>query len=125
LVASFIEKVKFTGIGHLDLRYNALKKEFVIIEINNRYWDTLIGSLLVGKINFPFYHASYSQSNQPHKIPAFKSGVFLTATAYFRHKKNNLKIPFDEQMIHFKNSGAYVQLTDPMYFTMGYLKRIK
>jgi len=57
--ASFIlSELNYTGIVHLDFRYNEENGKYELIDFNARFWSSLLASLNVG-INFP---ALYCQS---------------------------------------------------------------
>lgn len=46
----------WSGVAHVDLRYSADDDEIKLIEINPRYWNTMIGSQRAG-VNFPYLAA--------------------------------------------------------------------
>jgi D-aspartate ligase len=52
LVRQAMSKLKWSGITHLDLRYCAKTGKLYIIEMNPRFWQSLMGSLIAG-VNFP------------------------------------------------------------------------
>ena len=53
LVSKVIAKLKWTGIVNFDLRYDEQKNQLMVLEMNPRYWASLLGSLATG-INFPY-----------------------------------------------------------------------
>jgi len=53
VVEEVIQKLNWSGIGHFDLRFDKDKKQINVIEMNPRYWMSLLGSLQAG-INFPY-----------------------------------------------------------------------
>lgn len=53
IVREVVEKFNWTGIAHIDLRYDAQDDQVKLIEINPRYWATLMGSFCAG-VNFPY-----------------------------------------------------------------------
>lgn len=53
VVRKTMKALKWSGIAHLDLRYDYKKENFQVIEINPRFWQSLMGSLSVG-VNFPY-----------------------------------------------------------------------
>jgi D-aspartate ligase len=54
LVERMMGKFEWSGVAHLDLRYSAETGELYVIEINPRFWQSLLGSLVAG-VNFPYY----------------------------------------------------------------------
>lgn len=53
LVQRTMSQLEWNGIAHLDLRYCSKSGQLYLIEINPRFWQSLMGSLAVG-INFPY-----------------------------------------------------------------------
>lgn len=75
--------LSWTGVAHVDVRFNARTSMPMVIEINARYWSSMMGSLVAG-VNFPFEHvrtsmigpaAAYPQPRDVHyvKISAWPS----------------------------------------------------
>ncbi|HEY1576177.1 MAG TPA: ATP-grasp domain-containing protein [Terracidiphilus sp.] len=52
IVKRLIEQLGWSGIAHIDMRLDARTKIPLVLEINGRYWLTLLGSLRAG-VNFP------------------------------------------------------------------------
>lgn len=52
-IQNLIRTINWSGIACFDLRYNEEKKQPEILEMNPRYWGSLVGSLVAG-INFPY-----------------------------------------------------------------------
>lgn len=63
LISEFISKINWNGVAHIDLRYDADNNKLYILEINGRYWTTLLGSAHVG-INFPLIHGGLIPTGQ-------------------------------------------------------------
>lgn len=53
LVRQAMSGLTWSGINHLDLRYCSQTGKLYIIEMNPRFWQSLIGSLIAG-VNFPY-----------------------------------------------------------------------
>lgn len=52
VVKQLMQKLNWSGVAHIDLRYDSNKNDYKIIEINARFWGSVEGSKFAG-INFP------------------------------------------------------------------------
>lgn len=52
VVKKLMQKLNWSGVAHIDLRYDANTNDYKIIEINARFWGSVEGSKFAG-INFP------------------------------------------------------------------------
>jgi predicted ATP-grasp superfamily ATP-dependent carboligase len=52
LITQITYKLEWTGVVNFDLYYDCDKKEITVLEMNPRFWGSLMGSLAAG-INFP------------------------------------------------------------------------
>ena len=55
IVEKLIRKLNWSGVAHIDLRYDKIAKDFKVIEINPRFWGSIIGSNKVG-VNFAYLY---------------------------------------------------------------------
>ncbi|SJM89514.1 putative Carbamoylphosphate synthase large subunit [Crenothrix polyspora] len=53
VINALVAKMNWTGIAHFDLRYDEQDQQVKVIEINARFWGSLLGSLCAG-VNFPY-----------------------------------------------------------------------
>ncbi|NRA93660.1 MAG: ATP-grasp domain-containing protein, partial [Psychroserpens sp.] len=51
-VKTAMEQLNWSGVAHIDLRYDERSKDYKIIEINARFWGSIDGSRVAG-VNFP------------------------------------------------------------------------
>jgi predicted ATP-grasp superfamily ATP-dependent carboligase len=52
VIEELMQNLNWSGVAHVDLRFDEIENKPKIIEINPRYWGSLLGSLVAG-INFP------------------------------------------------------------------------
>jgi predicted ATP-grasp superfamily ATP-dependent carboligase len=53
IIRVLVAALKWTGIANFDLRYDEQDKQVKMIEMNPRFWSSLLGSLIAG-VNFPY-----------------------------------------------------------------------
>lgn len=68
----------WSGIVHIDLRYAADDDEIKVIELNPRYWNTMLGSQLAG-VNFP-YLAALAALGRPFERPCYADRHYAPVT---------------------------------------------
>lgn len=111
VVSRLVSVTKWNGIAHLDLRYDSQENQVKILELNARYWGSLIGSLIVG-VNFP-YIACLVALNHSFPTPRYRLGRYIAPGAAIKQKfqrlfgQKNLDFAFDETALPFV-------LADPM-----------
>ena len=121
-VAKLVKEMKFSGIAHVDLRYDEKSGEYKIIEINIRYWGSLIASYMAG-VNFPYLHILASLDE---KIPAsifspIQYMDFLTGVKLLR------RYLFSRQDLGFrwKDTDYSFFMTDPIAEVYNAWKRYR
>lgn len=109
--STLMKSLCWSGVACIDIRFDEDSKDYKIIEINTRYWRSLVGSLASG-VNFPllsiFTHLKGSQLQKPYKEVSFfnlKGLVKYIRTDY----KNLLKIRFI-----WKNTAIKYAVLDPL-----------
>lgn len=55
VVKKLMKSLNWSGVAHIDMRYDKNTNEFKAIEINTRFWVSLEASLLAG-VNFPYLY---------------------------------------------------------------------
>lgn len=107
-ISEIIKKLNWSGICHLDFRFDEREGSYKLVDFNARYWTTMLGSLEAG-INFPLL-ACKSALGESFPVPEFKDTQFvLTTTALkemFRSKNG--------RSYSFTQTGLYYALKDPV-----------
>ncbi len=108
VVKGLMYKLNWTGIAHIDLLFDEKEKQIKVIEINPRYWASLLGSLSVG-VNFPYFNLLSSQ-NRFFKIPQYDYKYYMSVTAYFRSFFQRK----DDSLSEFVVNSFYYIKRDPL-----------
>lgn len=106
LVSALMEKLKWSGVAHMDLRYNEETEQLLIIEINGRYWTTVLGSEHVG-INFPLIHAGLIPTQQ----------IFIGVGRYYSIL--DLFVSPNQILSNLKDLSLWENLRDPLPKLLG------
>ena len=88
LVTAMIAKLKYTGIAHLDFRFDTAKREYILVDFNARYWSSLQGSRLMG-VNFPVLVTAYTLGISV-VYPEYTEGYFFYGTTALKRILKNL-----------------------------------
>ena len=78
LATDIIKKLNWSGIAHLDFRYDNEKDRYYLVDFNPRYWSSILGSLHAG-VNFPLY-TYYAAINKDFQIPSYASTYFYLSS---------------------------------------------
>ncbi len=76
VVKNLMNTLNWSGIAHIDLRYDVNDGKFKVIEVNTRFWGSLDASLVAG-VNFPYLYSLLS-SNQKFKKPIYNHIKYLS-----------------------------------------------
>jgi hypothetical protein len=83
IAGRLIEKLSWSGIANIDMRFDTKRNAPVVLEVNGRYWASLLGSMNAG-VNFPLLACeAISGSTVSNRHPR--------DTRYFRGKSNMLQ----------------------------------
>jgi D-aspartate ligase len=106
-----LSALRWSGVAHIDFRRDSRDGQAKIIEVNARYWGSLLGSLVAG-VNFPYLAClaaqgvsfpmpKYQLSKYAHTTTAIKEGLLWFLG------KSSLK------GFTFRETGLRFFLTDP------------
>lgn len=112
LVSKLMNKIKWTGFAHLDLRYDTIDNKFKIIEINPRIWGSIEASSKVG-INFPYLYCLTSLGNK-YEIPAYRFEKYANRTGIVKIIKSKWTKPNGTIKLEFpENTSIDSYMADP------------
>ena len=119
-VDRLIKKLNFSGIAHLDLRYDMKQDEFKVIEVNPRFWGSLTGSVQAG-VNFP-YLACLAGMGVKFELPQYNHCRYIDHSTAL---KSMIKYPFarDDSRVKYKETDIKYILFDPIAEFVNIMKR--
>ncbi|TGE17333.1 ATP-grasp domain-containing protein [Hymenobacter elongatus] len=99
VVHRVMSALNWSGVAHLDLRYDTQARQMKVIEINTRFWLTVVGSAVRATMNFPVLACRAALGQQ---IPpaSFTLGRYIPFANFLRYKllgRGPNKIPFSWQ----------------------------
>lgn len=115
-VEKLIKLQKFNGIAHIDLRYNNYTKEFMVVEMNVRFWGSLLGSTISG-VNFP-YLACLAGLGQKISKPSYKNIRYIDALGILKKPK-----VFYSEKINFDETNLPQIFTNPLAHVLNIIQR--
>lgn len=110
-VTTLMKALNWSGIAHLDLRYDEKANNYKIIEINARFWGSLLASLNVG-VNFPQLLVELSQGKNV-EFQDYKKEEYLQLKGLFKLLKLKPLLLFKFKYIT-KNTDLKYAFKDPL-----------
>ncbi|WP_035563456.1 ATP-grasp domain-containing protein [Hymenobacter sp. IS2118] len=111
VVDRLMRALRWNGVAHLDLRYDADSGAINVIEINPRFWLTVVGSAVTAKVNFPVL-ACFAALNQPVATKAFALGRYIPFNNFLKYRY--LSRLRDKVRFTFGNTSLLSFLGDPL-----------
>ena len=122
LIKQLMLKLNWSGIANIDLRYDEKDKTFKILEINPRFWASLIGSLNVG-VNFP-YLACMSALKIPYSQPTYLFKPFYSFGMIVSMKRAGTIHTIEQKFNLFNNTDLKYIIRDPLPLTVNLLYQL-
>ena len=116
LVARVVAALNWSGVAHVDMRYDSRAKGFKVLEVNPRYWGTLFGSLIAG-VNFPYLSCRAAlglELPRNESVPA----RFVAGRAALRILGRRL-IARDDSGVRLRDTSLRFMLDDPLPELLG------
>lgn len=105
VVKEVVEKLNWSGVAHFDLRYDEEDKQVKVIEMNPRFWGSVLGSLCAG-VNFPYLACLTGLKRdlpeimvQPIRFVQGKVAIKITTQRLLGRKRTDLY--YDNSIIEF------------------------
>lgn len=106
-----MSKLNWSGIAHLDMRYDAKANDFKLIEINARFWGSIEGSRFAG-INFPQQAIELALGKNITK-KEFEPIHYMRLKGVLKHIKRNPLFIFKGRYL-LNNTEVKMFLSDPL-----------
>jgi predicted ATP-grasp superfamily ATP-dependent carboligase len=110
IVKEVVEKFNWSGVIHIDLRYDEVEKKAKLIEMNPRFWASVTASLFAG-VNFPYLSCLSSLKREFPEIKPQEKLVLRTGPAL---KMTFKKIFTKQDYLPYDNSFGEFILKDPL-----------
>lgn len=121
-VEKLIKSLGWSGVAHIDLRYNREEDKFVIIEMNARYWASIEASK-VGGVNFPQLHLQLSMGDD-FPFPTYNSIEYLKFQGVALRLKKNIGFLFNFRFLFSKTEFSSIW-KDPVPMIFRVFAKIK
>ncbi|MEM8847446.1 MAG: ATP-grasp domain-containing protein [Bacteroidota bacterium] len=116
-----MKSLNWSGVAHIDLRYDKTQGDVKVIEVNGRFWASLEASLY-GGMNFPYLYIQHSLKNEM-ASSGYKEIEFFNLRGTLKKIKSN---PFF--LVNFprlwKVSPIKFIVKDPLPWIVGFRKRL-
>lgn len=103
--------LNWSGVANVDMRYDEAENKPKILEVNPRFWGSLIGSLVAG-INFPYLVCLRSMGSEL-PVLEYRMRRYIHHKAAIKIAIRNL-MPGGEKKISIRGTGIEYVLNDPM-----------
>ena len=123
LVGQLMQALKWNGVAQIDLRVDAKTGRQSILEINPRFWGSVLGSQKMG-LNFPEIacRLALGLSLPP---PDYADGRYITAVGYVHHLRSKLLGRGSSDDFTYAESAFDQILIDPLPRAMQAVQRLK
>ena len=121
-IEKLMKTLNYSGVAHVDLRFDQNDGEFKVIEVNTRFWGSLDASLFAG-VNFPYLYALVSL-NETFERPNYDFIEYSSLAGVYKRFKKNSGIAFDLGYL-WKYSALKLIIKDPMPFLIKIFLSLK
>lgn len=111
MVKEVMSKLNWSGVAHLDLRYDQNTKDFKLIEINARFWGSVEASKVAG-INFPHLLVQLALGNPINEKP-YQHTSYMRLKGVVKSIKKHPTFIFKRKYL-MNNTETRMFLKDPM-----------
>ncbi|PZX59153.1 putative ATP-grasp superfamily ATP-dependent carboligase [Algoriphagus ratkowskyi] len=109
IVKEIVEKFNWTGVNNIALRYDENTQDFKVIEMNPRYWASVLATLFTG-VNFPYTSCLLALKKEVPKTSASNKIVIRSGDALKMMMKRFTK----QNYLHYNNTYLELTIKDPI-----------
>lgn len=120
VVKKLVAALRWSGIAHMDLRYDEHDGQIKVLDFNPRYWTSLLGSLAAG-VNFPHLSCLAAMGIE-FPPPVFAPIRFFTAPAALKQFIGN-RFGRGAAGMRYRETGLRYALDDPAPRAFNLAKR--
>ncbi len=121
IIQKLMRELNWSGVANIDLRYDEIKGQALILEMNPRFWGSTVGSLVAG-INFPYLACLLSMNMDIPRLEYKFSQFIHHKRAVFLFFQN--LIPGRETYQRTRGTGVQFVLNDPLPEIFKYCVKI-
>jgi len=107
-----VSALRWSGVAHIDFRHDSRDGQAKIIEMNARYWGSLLGSLVAG-VNFP-YLACLAAQGVSFVRPGYQYSKYAYTTTVIKEGLLSLLGKNSLSGFAFRETGLKFFLADPL-----------
>ncbi|WP_353779946.1 ATP-grasp domain-containing protein [Winogradskyella sp. 3972H.M.0a.05] len=123
IVKDLMKSLNWSGVAHVDLRYDSKTDTFKIIEISPRFWGSVLASM-VTNVNFSYLSCRLILDKQLPEIDKQHYVSFVTTAGLWKHiKKNPMRLFYFTQLWNY-TAVKYV-IKDPLPVLYKVFRRIR
>lgn len=111
VVERLMKSLNWSGVAHIDMRFDKNDKQFKVIEINPRFWMSLNASLLAG-VNFPHLYCLASM-NEEFERPEYEFMKYVNLKGLVKMIRLKKSVLFKPGFV-FNNTPLKLVLRDPL-----------
>ena len=123
LVTCLMKSLNWSGIASVDLRYDTQSEAYKILEINTRFWRSLVGSLYAG-INFPDLLAQLTLKGNISVESSYEEIRFFDLKGFAGTLQNDISLLFNTKLIR-KSTPLNAISQDPVPYIFKFIIRTK
>jgi predicted ATP-grasp superfamily ATP-dependent carboligase len=122
VVKQLMESLKWSGVAHIDLRYDKETSDYKVIEINGRFWSSLDASAAAG-VNFPYLYSLKEDELLKSKI-LYKEIQYLNLKGLLKTVVKKPQLIFMYKYLK-NNTALPLLISDPMPSVIMLLNKLK